>query len=202
MGWTVIVTRGALVGVAVAAGLLGCSAPARERGGNGGSAAADPVAARAAQAEIGREVRDKFGQYDETLAAAKAAGFDYLDLVTRALNRDNAALHELFKLSHAVEFEGEAVDDHAEVLGTVLRDVGERWFAGTLANEPDETQNEVRQYVAWDFGYQTQADFEYVRSLYPKVFPESFQPADYNDLPAGDEGDTPEAGDAMQTKKA
>ncbi len=169
------------------AALSACSAPpSRGR--------PEPIDAQT-RAALAAEVRTHFGGYQETVAAARAAGYDYLGVIEGALARDRAALESLFKLTHAVAFEGDSVDDHAEVLGVVLRDVGERWFVDALSAEPAETRNEVRQYVAWDFGYQSQTGFDYIRGLYPKLFPDGFYPADYGELPETDEPDEPEPPD-------
>lgn len=163
----------------IVAGLTGCAQ----------SQSALPPTAAARADNLLPEVREVYGDFDGAAQVAHSAGYEYFPLIARCLGRDAAALHELFTLTHKAHFEGDTVDEHAAVLGGVLRDVGERFFTAGLVQEGVGIQNEVRQYVAWDFGYETQEQFEYVRSLYPHLFPDAWRPADYEQLPASDAAD-------------
>ncbi len=149
--------------IVVVACLGGCSAAKTEQ----------------AQAEsLAKEAAHRFGGYADTLAVADQAGSDYLDVVGRCLARDPEAMGELLRLTEEAGFDASSAQGHSDVLGFVLRDVGERMFAACLACQSRPVQAAVREFLLFEFGLGedptlTMAE---LRSLYPRIFPADFDP--------------------------
>lgn len=146
--------------VLMLAGLAGCSQ----------SKNADETKAKPDQAIVD-EVKARYGGDIETIAVAKIAGCDYLDLVARCFARDKAAMHELFELTMKAGFDGAASEGNSAVLGDVLRDQGDRFFGACLQMEPVETRKAIWNELMFDFGAgNAVATEEDIASDYPKTF--------------------------------
>jgi hypothetical protein len=129
--------------------------------------------ASASLAAANKDVCDSFGEYMETIEAARAAGHDYLRVVSDCVLRKEAAMHELFAMT-AEHFDGAASEGHEAVLGYILRDTGDRFFGELLARESDAIREIVRRWVLDDLGYDsTPMSRQEVHRLYPKTFPTS-----------------------------
>jgi hypothetical protein len=129
-------------------------------------------------AAICQQVDARYGRFDDTLAVARAAGADYLDTVARCLQRDPRAMHTLFWLTGHARFDAASSEGNAQVLHDVLRDVGERFYAGCLNAEPAEVRDEVRAALLYDMGWGNveTLKFSEIQALWPKVFPETYDP--------------------------
>jgi len=125
---------------------------------------------------IYEQVQGHYGGYDDTLFVARAAGVNYLDVVSRCLWRDPEAMHTLFWLSKHAGFDAASAEGHAGVLHDVLRDVGERFYARCLDAEPENVRNAVRSDLLYDMGWGECKKFSVIQQLWPKVFPQGYDP--------------------------
>ncbi|HOI55350.1 MAG TPA: hypothetical protein PLP01_08895 [Phycisphaerae bacterium] len=131
----------------------------------------------AAEAAAAQDVASRFAGYDDTLTVAKTAGYDYLDVVRRCLLRDEAAMGDLLQMTEKAPFDAASSEGHAYVLGYVLRDTGDRFFAACLAQETASVQKAVRDELLNDLGYgDTPITADEIRDLYPRTFPRPFGP--------------------------
>lgn len=118
------------------------------------------------------DVSARFGGYKETIEAAKAAGYDYIEIVTNSVLRQEDALHRLFEMTSKAHLDAASAEGHSQVLGCVLHDAGDRFFGERLSLETASVQKAVREYVADDLGYgHTSISVDEIRHMYPKTFP-------------------------------
>jgi hypothetical protein len=89
----------------------------------------------------------------DTVAVAKAAGYDYENLVSRALSRDKQALRTLFWLSAHAGFDGASAEGDAGVLGALLKHLGDQHFSECLKEEPQDIREAVRGDIDYEMGY-------------------------------------------------
>ena len=69
------------------------------------------------------------------------------------------------------------LDPDTPLLGYVLRDTGDRFFAACLAQETASVQKAVRDELLNDLGYgDTPITADEIRDLYPRTFPRPFGP--------------------------
>jgi hypothetical protein len=148
-----------------------------------GSTTTQPIASDT-YANIAAGVRKEFGESTDAIeAAAKAGEPDYLAIVASAMSLDRQSMHRLLRLTARREFTGPAMIDHAEVLATLLPDVGDRFFASCLSAEDAAIQRQVRREIVANFarddkGNLTQEQkearaLEDLRGIFPRTFPGS-----------------------------
>ena len=133
---------------------------------------ASDVLAEAAESEFGA------GAYGcaDTIAVAKSAGVDYRAIVDRCLAKDKEAMGVLFQLSKDAGFDAASGQGHAAVLGTLLRELGDRFFSECLSAQSSQVQELVRDDLLYDLGVtgggvKSIAD---LKSDFPRTFPESY----------------------------
>ncbi|MEX2213885.1 MAG: hypothetical protein WD768_07145 [Phycisphaeraceae bacterium] len=119
---------------------------------------------------------------DDTIAVARAAGYDYRKIVDGCLRRDGSDLHVIFELTTRAPFDAASAQGHAAVLGSILRRQGDTFFGGVLSREPEATQVAVRDYLQYDFA----VDEREVAGWYPITFTANASAirAPVNDVPA------------------
>lgn len=155
-----------VLALAMAGVSAGCS------DGNGGG---QPARAQSARKAVRAEIEGYYGNYVDTIAVAKLAGYDYLAIVTDCLLRDDKAMHKLFEMTAAVPFDAIASEGNSEVLGFVLRDVGDRFFGQCLSAEEPAVQRTVREALLYDLGYDGdyEAKGQHINRLYPHTYPDA-----------------------------
>lgn len=99
------------------------------------------------------------------IEVARRAGVDYLVLTRRCLDRDRDAMHTLFLLTHDAGFDAAAAEGHAEVLGKLLRHLGDDFFGRALNREEPTVRRAVLEQLRYDAGEDT--DDAYFAYLYP-----------------------------------
>lgn len=160
-----------IITLLAATALAGCGGAADSPRTAAADAKPDPE-----QVEARADVQERFGDCLETIAIARIAGYDYMEIVSDCLLRKNGAVHKLFQMTARVSFDGDAAEGHAAVLCYLLRDVGDRFFGGHLATERTVVQQAVRNAVLLGLGYgNTEITADEIRQLYPKTFPETWQ---------------------------
>lgn len=85
----------------------------------------------------------------DTIAVARKAGVDYVKTVDAARRGDRQALGVLFRLTVGAGLDAASSQGHAAVLGGLLRELGDRFYAECLAGEREE----IRRAVAADLSY-------------------------------------------------
>lgn len=134
-----------------------------------------PGIAQPSRAAVRAEVEGYYGNYVETIAVARLAGYDYLSIVTDCLRRDPKAMHKLFELTASAPFDAHSAEGHSEVLGFIVRDVGDRFFGRCLLAEPPAVQRSVRESLLYDLG--CDGDYEamgrQIHRLYPHTYPDA-----------------------------
>jgi hypothetical protein len=102
------------------------------------------------------------------------AGYDYLEIVADCLLRDKRAMNKLFEMTVKAGFDAASGEGNANVLGFVLRDVGDRFFGQCLCAEPAAVQTAVRKQILYDMG--CDGDYEAkgqdIHLAYPHTFPD------------------------------
>jgi len=151
--------------LALAAAVLGCGCS------GGQSRYGEPQPPRAV---VRAEVEREFGGYVEAIAVARLAGYDYLEIVADCLLRDKQAMDKLFVMTVKAGFDAASSEGNSEVLGFVLRDVGDRFFGQCLGAEPAAVQTAVREQLLYDMGCDGdyQAKGESIHLMYPWTFPD------------------------------
>lgn len=143
--------------------------------GCAGSGGVQPGSDQPSPAVVRAEVDGYFGNYVETVAVARLAGHDYLSIVTDCLRRDPKAMHKLFELTASVPFDAHSAEGHSEVLGFIVRDVGDRFFGQCLSAEPPAVRQSVRESLLYDLG--CDGDYEtfgrQIHRLYPHTYPDA-----------------------------
>ena len=107
----------------------------------------------------------------DTIAVAREAGADYLQVVDGCLRREHRSLHRLFWLTRHAGFDAASGQGNAAILGTVLRRTGDDFFGGQLASEPPDVRREVHDSLLYDFGWgNTDITLSGLKGWYPKTF--------------------------------
>jgi hypothetical protein len=153
-----------VVALATAGIAAGCS------DGNG---VIQPVGSQPARKAMRAEVDGYYGNYVDTLAVARLAGYDYLAIVTDCLLRDEKAMQKLFEMTATVPFDAASAEGNSEVLGFILRDVGDRFFGKCLSTEESAVQRAVREALLYDLGCDGdyEAKGQHIHRLYPHTYP-------------------------------
>ena len=126
------------------------------------------------RAAVQAEVERDFGGYVETIAVARLAGYDYLEIVADCLLRDRHAMNRLFEMTAKADFDAASSEGNANVLGFVLRDVGDRFFGQCLDAAPPAVRTAVREQLLYDMGCDGdyEAKGEDIHLAYPHTFPD------------------------------
>jgi len=107
----------------------------------------------------------------DTVAVAAQAGIDYGSVLEGCLRRRERSMHTLFWLSEHGGFDAASSQGHATVLGMLLRRLGDDFFGGCLADEPEEVRSAVHSYLLYDFGWgNTAITIDELKSYYPLSF--------------------------------
>ena len=91
-------------------------------------------------------------QWGDAGGLTASAGDDYERLIDQATRRDGESLRTLFWLTSPGRFDGAAAQEHATVLGRLLRDLGDITFGTALRGEPPARRDEVHGALRYDFG--------------------------------------------------
>lgn len=141
----------------------------------GSDGGAQPGSAQPSPAAVRAEIDGYYGNYVETIAVARLAGHDYLAIVTDCLLGDPKAMHKLFELTASAPFDAASAEGNSEVLGFIVRDVGDRFFGQCLSAEPPAVQRSVRESLLYDLG--CDGDYEamgqQIHRLYPHTYPDA-----------------------------
>lgn len=108
--------------------------------------------------------------YPDTVAVAKAAGYDYESLATRALAKDRQALHILFRLTAHAGFDGASSEGNAGVLGMLLKRLGDQHFSECLREESQDIRKAVWDNIEYDMDYA----YEPPRTEFPLTYATCF----------------------------
>jgi hypothetical protein len=107
----------------------------------------------------------------EIIEAAAKSGVNYRTVVDGCLRRDRNSLHTLFSLTINPNVDGAAAEGHAEVLGNLLRRLGDETFGETLLDEPQSTRRAVQIQLFFDFGAdETRLSKDDLARWYPLTF--------------------------------
>jgi hypothetical protein len=113
----------------------------------------------------------------DTIAVAEAAGVDYVKTVGAAERKDRAALKLLLRLTTDARFDAASGEGHAAVLGSLLRRLGDKFFASCLVEMDVETREAIGTEISYDMGeVDGPAEPEW-RAKYPKTFAACSGPA-------------------------
>ena len=114
--------------------------------------------------------------FRDTIAVAANVGVEYPRLVDRCVRRERKAMHTLFWLTEAAGFDAASSEGHSEVLGMLLRRLGDDFFAECLAREEAPIRQRVREELLYDQGYgdDEHVTLGYIKYLYPATFPKEF----------------------------
>jgi hypothetical protein len=138
----------------------------------------EPTPEDRAKAALAEAARTEFGSAgslcEDTLAAAKARGVDYVRVVGGCLARDRRAMSLLFWLSAHGGFDAASAEGHSTVVGLVLRRVGDGFFAECLADESPAVRQEVFDDVRYDAGFDAGTEDRVMRGL-RRDFPRTFK---------------------------
>jgi hypothetical protein len=113
----------------------------------------------------------------DTIAVAKAAGVDYVKTVDAAKRKERAALKLLFRLTTDARFDAASAQGHAVVLGSLLRRLGDKFFASCLVEMDVETREAVGEEISYDMGEADSPAEPEWRAKYPKTFAACSGPA-------------------------
>ena len=86
----------------------------------------------------------------DAIAQAEAAGLNYPATVQAALHRDPRALDTLFHLCGHLDAAG--AQGHAAVLGALLAELGDEFFAECLTSHEQEVKKLVAASISYDLG--------------------------------------------------
>jgi len=114
----------------------------------------------------------------ETIAVAKATGYDYEKVVDQCLSKDKHALHTLFWLTEHAGFDAASSQGNATVLGLLLIGLGDKFFAECLEPEPLAVRNQVGQQIDYAIDGERRIENSEFRVKFPRTYAASFTVTD------------------------
>ena len=115
-------------------------------------------------------VAERYGDHVDGIEAAKKAGYDYLQVISKCLLRDESAMHGLFAMSQSAHFDGAASESRSDAVGFVLRNVGDHFFGKCLKKESEDVQSAVREDILFDMADEDPQSDDLVAIWFPCTF--------------------------------
>ncbi|MFK7789695.1 MAG: hypothetical protein AB8C95_09425 [Phycisphaeraceae bacterium] len=145
--------------VLIAVSILGCKS-------------STPGRSTALQSEIDG-VAQYFNTYDSDFESQYLVAEPYgdpVELIMQAMLGDDEALHRLFDISQS-PLDGAGAEGYAVWLSRVLHAVGDVRFGEQLSRETGAVQDQVRDYLFYNFGVPEHTALDEVNQRYPITFP-------------------------------
>jgi hypothetical protein len=114
------------------------------------------------------------GEMNETDEVADELGFDYRQTTQAALAHDRLAMHLMLWMTHQWQCDGAAAEGHAAVLGILMRRMGDKFFARSLAMETGPVRRGVRDTLFCLLGDRDGGLAKLSRD-FPQTFPKSYE---------------------------